>query len=373
MNLNELDFFLKKNTIPKIKRNPKTFLGIAKQPHYENVLSNIYAFYFNAEEEHNLKDLFIVSLHEIITSKTSKDVTFTNNFEIETEYSTKKGGRIDLLLSTDDEAIIIENKVYHLLNNDLNDYWNTIKTIDDNKVGIILSLRNISDTGHKHFINITHLELLKKVMENIGGYLLKANDKYLIFLKDLYQNITNLSKSFMEKKDLEFYFKNQEEINQIAKFKFDVRDHIANEVENACDRANEEFKLYKSKGNLNKRLRYFLSPNNKNLMFTVIYDKLLTDDKELKIIIELQKSALKDKKRYEDISFSIEEKSLLNETFQENKNKAYAHFAVKKYTLVEDEIINLSDFIVEKIEEDKLLSIYRKLDVLLRNKVIELV
>ena len=39
-NIKELEAFLQKVAIPKIKASPKTFLGIAKQPHYENVLSN---------------------------------------------------------------------------------------------------------------------------------------------------------------------------------------------------------------------------------------------------------------------------------------------------------------------------------------------
>ena len=52
MLLSTLQEFLYQEKIPKIKKRPKTFLGIAKQPHYENVLSNIYAFFFDIKEEH---------------------------------------------------------------------------------------------------------------------------------------------------------------------------------------------------------------------------------------------------------------------------------------------------------------------------------
>ncbi|WMN06118.1 hypothetical protein QYS48_31660 [Marivirga arenosa] len=41
---NDLSDFLKSNEIPSVKQQPKTFLEIARQPHYENVISNIYAF-----------------------------------------------------------------------------------------------------------------------------------------------------------------------------------------------------------------------------------------------------------------------------------------------------------------------------------------
>lgn len=52
LNLEHLETFLKNHDIPEIKENPLTFLDIAKQPHYENVLSNIYAFYFEPNQEH---------------------------------------------------------------------------------------------------------------------------------------------------------------------------------------------------------------------------------------------------------------------------------------------------------------------------------
>ena len=66
VDLLQLQSFLNQNEIPIIKSKPKTFLGIAKQPHYENVLSNIYAFYFDVNEVHQFKDLFIKSLLELI-------------------------------------------------------------------------------------------------------------------------------------------------------------------------------------------------------------------------------------------------------------------------------------------------------------------
>lgn len=173
----------------------------------------------------------------------------------------------------------------------------------------------------------------------------------------------------MEEKDLEFYFKNQQKINQIAKFKFSVRDHIANEVEKVCDTSNDGFKLYKSKGNLNKRLRYFLSPQNNELMITIVYDGLLTADKNMHIMVELKGATLKNKSQYNTIDFSSEEKEILVEGFENNPNNSWAHFAAVPYILEEHEILNLSGFIHEKLEDDNLLSVYRKLnDYLLAKK-----
>jgi hypothetical protein len=367
MNIQVLEDFLDHNVIPKIKKRPKTFLGIAKQPHYENVMSNIYAFYFKVEEVHGMHDLFITSLLEIINESklgSIKKVNEISDFEVETEVSTKKGGRIDLLLSSQDHAIIIENKVYHTLNNDLEDYWTSTKVsnaLEENKIGIVLSLNKLSVT-HKQFINITHLELLKKVIQNLGHYVMEAKDQYVVFLKDFYQNSINLSKSEMDSKELKFYFDNQPKIIEVKDFHFAVRTHISNQVEQACELVDEDLQIQTSKGEGNKRLRFFLSPKNKNLMITVFFEKLLTPEKRLILIVELKDGLLKNKEQYRKIAFTPEEELILIPGFYTDSNLKWCHFAVASYILNENEVSNLSQFIVEKLEKDQLLSVYRKLN-----------
>jgi hypothetical protein len=367
MNLIALEDFLDHNVIPKIKKRPKTFLGIAKQPHYENVMSNIYAFYFKVEEVHGMQDLFINSLLEIINESrlgSLKKVNEINDFGVETEVSTKKGGRIDLLLSSQDHAIIIENKVYHTLNNNLEDYWNSIKVTDnkeDNKIGIVLSLNKLNVT-HKHFINITHLELLKRVIQNLGYYVMEAKDQYVVFLKDFYQNSINLSKSEMDSKELKFYFDNQPKIIEVKDFHFAVRTHISNQVEQACELVDEDLQLPTSKGEVNKRLRFYLSPKNKNLMITVFFEKLLTPEKRLILIVELKDGLLKNKEQYHKIAFTPAEELIIIPSFYMDGNSKWCHFAVVSYILNENEVSNLAQFIVEKLERDQLLSVYRKLN-----------
>jgi hypothetical protein len=367
MNIQVLEDFLDYNVIPKIKKRPKTFLGIAKQPHYENVMSNIYAFYFKVEEVHGMQDLFVNSLLEIINESkfgSLKKVNEINDFEVETEVSTSKGGRIDLLLSSQDHAIIIENKVYHTLNNDLEDYWTSTKVtnaIEDNKIGIVLSLNKLNVT-HKHFINITHLEFLKRVIQNLGHYVMEAKDMYIVFLKDFYQNSINLSKSEMDSKELKFYFDNQPKIIEVKDFHFAVRTHITNQVEQACELVDEDLQLPTSKGEGNKRLRFFLSSKNKNLMITVFFEKLLTPEKRLILIVELKDGLLKNKEQYRKIAFSPEEELIIIPAFYTDGNSKWCHFAVASYILNENEVSNLAQFIVEKLEKDQLLSVYRKLN-----------
>lgn len=375
--LEALQTFLNEVTIPAIRKQPKTFLGIAKQPHYENVISNIYAFFFDVNEAHKMSDLFLISLLEILRDKRGKLTdTFDSflDFRVSTEQSTKKGGRIDLLLACPTHAIIIENKVYHELNNDLEDYWESIivdHSNDCNKLGIVLSL-NPMHTNNQCFINITHLDLMSRVIQNLGTYLMNAQDKYVFYLKDFYQNIINISKSQMNTKELQFYYNNQQKIEDIRKFNFAVRTHIANEVDKVCNILEGNLKLVipPQGSKNNKRLRYFQSAKNPNLMITVVFDGLLTSKQGIYLIVELKNNLLKDKTKYVAIPFTDEEKNLLKQEFYATpSNQTWAHFAVAFYNLNTSEVSDLGNYIAQKLEHDGLMSIFSKIEKLVESKI----
>lgn len=365
INLQILQAFLNQNDIPVIKGKPKTFLGIAKQPHYENVLSNIYAFYFDTNEVHKLKDLFIKSLLELINAsplaKEGVVLESFSNYEIITEYGTVNQKRIDILLQNIEQAIIIENKVYHELNNDLKEYYNEINVAT--KIGIVLSLYPISDIKHHRFINITHLQFVTKVLQNLGNYILDANDKYVVFLKDFCQNIINLSHPVMEKENIEFYYKNQEKINQLATFKYNLRKHIVAQIVEAGNRLDGVSKYEPRINSMHdKRLVYYISNKHKDLMFTVVYENLLKEEKGMYIAVEMVGTLLKDRSIYHQIEFTEEEQRFTFAEHFRTTNEGWSHFAVVHYHPTDAEVSNLSQFILDKLKEDHLLSIFHKLN-----------
>ncbi|MBI9063878.1 MAG: PD-(D/E)XK nuclease family protein [Marinilabiliaceae bacterium] len=363
MNVNKIKDFLKSTKIPKVFDKPKTFLDIARQPHYENVLSNLYAFYLNKEEEHGFGSLFIDSLMEIIEeSDLGKNIEldFSDTFSIETEYPTKSDGRIDLLIANEEHAIIIENKIYHKLINNLNDYWDSIDYSDENKIGIIVSLHPINNINHQSFINITHIDLWLRVMKNIGNHVVHANEKYLVFLKDIYQNIINLSANTMKEKDLEFYYDNCDKIKEVTQFSDAFNKYLTDEVEKAMKNLDQEFKQRKSNG-----LRYLSSPNNKDLVIFIDIDNLKKDDKSLSIIVELQNNAIEVCRNIEKSSFTTAELKTIDQDFFSKKkieDNEYPFAGQWDYELCIDQIGDLSSFITNQIEEDHLLSIFEKLD-----------
>lgn len=353
--------------MPRVGGRPKTFLSIAKQPHYENVWSNIYAFYFRCKEAHQLNDVFIKSLVNLINEKLaqtqgSDPFYLLEQYEVETEVSTDRKGRIDLLLYNAEQAIIIENKVFHHLANDLEDYWNSVlKEVNDTrfKIGVILSLYPISkdqyanDEFREKFINITHLELVSEIKKSRPVSTKNKENKYLVFLDDFIQNIINMSKPVMEEKDVTFYLKNQQKINEVVKFNKAVNQHVVSEVENAGLRLdNYRLDSVRNKFN-NKRLRHYVSKVNPDLMFTIIFDGLLKAN-ELIIIIDVKNELLKKhKEMLLGISPSGEYKNILDPTFKEDTANSWAHFAIARYKLKSpNEYARLADAILTKLEND---------------------
>ncbi len=373
MGLYQLQTFLDYNPIPKIKKKPKTFLGIAKQPHYENVLSNIYAFYFKTWEEHGTSNLFIKSLIACIKDSKIKNKDFSKfkKFKVKTEYPTIKNGRVDLLLYNQNVAIIIESKVYHYLDNDLDDYWDSVQLDTDaitSKIRIILSLKPISKDQYqqyncaKEFINITHLQLMKEVSKNLSQYENDSNQKHIYFIKGFNQNISNISRPVMSKENINFYVDNKTKINQLVNFKYEFKKHVIAEVENAGNGLeNVNVVLSKYKPNAD-RLRHYESTKNPELVYTIVFEDLLQDKNILHIIVEPRGNTLKNGAIFKTIEFEPAEKEILKETFYNETNNGWAHFAWKAYELTSENIANLASFIQGKIKDDHFESIMQKLE-----------
>jgi hypothetical protein len=212
--------------IPKLERK-RNFLEISGYPHFENVSSNILKFYFHSEAEHNLKDLFLKSLFALIYEKVKETEKVTSKIDekliiegdyyacldVETEKVTSKRNRLDLLIETENFIIGIENKIYHSIDeNPLDDYSELIES-EVNKKGknhsykLVLSLNRIKDQKIQDngFINITHLELVSKVEEYLGTYIVDANSDYLLFLKNYIINIKRMSGQIKENNKMNIF------------------------------------------------------------------------------------------------------------------------------------------------------------------------
>ena len=121
------DWLRGQNKMPRKIVRKETFMDIAGIKHLENHWSFIYLYFFNPKGSHGLSRLFVDTLQHLICVGSGLAPLSMDTFSVVREDAVpdEKGNmkRIDLLLQNDDEAIIIENKVYAKLNNRLDLYW----------------------------------------------------------------------------------------------------------------------------------------------------------------------------------------------------------------------------------------------------------
>lgn len=365
MKLDELQDFLDTAQIPVFKKKPKTFLEIARQPHYEIVISNIYAFYLDPTEEHGLGDLFINSLVTCLNAKRENDwIEDFTDFEIHTEYSTKKG-RIDILLLSSDSAIIIENKIYHHLNNNLQEYSDYVRKEIGNKdavYGLVLGLKEFNPK-EENFVSLTHKELLSKVFQHLGEYVLDASEKYVTFLKDFYQNIINLSEKKMNEQNLAFYLKNKKEISDLVQLKAQFKDYVKEEVKKACSSFNDlDFETVRANSEMENHYRRYNSRRFSKLSIKVAFSRLFTNDQEIKLYIEASGSILKQvKEHFDEIIMELPDGFQLDHGVK-NTSKSLYNLYEHGIVLNANDISNLSEVIVEHIDKLKIYEAFKRIN-----------
>jgi len=232
--MNEFETLLQDfEKIPKIKEVVPTIMEIAGFPHYENVCSNILAYYFETKNPHGMKNLLLKSLLECLDSDLSERFIETSVVRREEPTSNKK--RIDIIIEADDFVIAIENKIYAGMYNDLEEYS---RHIDERyvskikKMKIVLSMKREFNYEHPSgFLNVTYDEFINRIKLNFGEYILLSDSKSTIFLFDFLLTILNLSKTeTMNQAVLDFFNQNRQSIESLIEEKNNLQSHLANKV-----------------------------------------------------------------------------------------------------------------------------------------------
>jgi len=219
--------------IPKIKSSNPTLIEIAGFPHYENVCSNILAYYFETQNPHGLSNLLLKSLVDCLS-----DIELYEIFEtvdVRREEPTANRKRLDIIIETEDLVIGIENKIYAALYNDLDNYsahLNKVYASKKNILKVVLSLSSTFSGVHPSgFVNITYHTFIQSIKKNIGSYVINGDSKAIIFLLDFMNTIENLTKpETMNTETLEFFNNNQEAINNLLEERNKLQQYIANKV-----------------------------------------------------------------------------------------------------------------------------------------------
>lgn len=198
------------SVLPHAKQN-LTFMEVSGYPHYENVCSNILGFYLDPRQQHGLQDLFISAIFQI-----TKHTCSTNVQRVQREFGTE-GGRLDLLVEGDEFILAIENKIFHWLANDLNDYAKAVNLRGNRtkqQIKIVLGLSEIHDARllRGGFVSCTYAQLWEAIKGLLGSYIAEASPKWVTYLLDFIETTTNLAGANMELKETDRFFIQHEEI-----------------------------------------------------------------------------------------------------------------------------------------------------------------
>lgn len=255
--------------------NEKTIMSIAGISHLENIWSNLYAFFLDERESHGLGTLFLKSLEHIIKKYTEKSVSLSGSI-IKREQTTIGGNRIDILIEAPRVTVLIENKVHHQLDNDLDDYWLSIPRANENKIGIVLTLTHIN-VCHPCYFNVTHLELVKEIEFRLISNKISPNSKAMILLNDFISNVKQVSKK-MNEDNVKFYLENRIQINTIHSVVSEYRDWLQSVfTDRAFIRSLGDFSLVHNDwiGSKHRFAMYkILDGKNGELVITVFYEWL---------------------------------------------------------------------------------------------------
>jgi hypothetical protein len=153
-------------------------MEVSGYPHYENVTSNMLAFLFDPDEEHELRDLM---LRAFLRMAGHADIAEIGSVRIVREECTDSGNRIDLLIDAETFTICIENKIFAATNNDLGDYAKHLRRYSANKSVVVKALLGVKpyDEGQlgAGFRGFTYPQFWRHVRSLLGEYSASADPK----------------------------------------------------------------------------------------------------------------------------------------------------------------------------------------------------
>ena len=225
--------------VPMRPQRPPTIIEIGGNPHYENVCSNILAFFLDPDKPHGLGTLFLEALAEagqIVDKEGLMDGV------VEREVVTEARKRIDILVLSDSHAVLIENKIFAALDNPWPEYAAFLEEKQQpHKHKFLLTLTR-TDTGEKQgFRNITYRELVDRIRGLLGNYAADANTRYLTFMLDFLNTLDNLrGEKVVNEEFLKFLTANRADTEDFLKVCENVKREFKSKIDTLYERLTAE-------------------------------------------------------------------------------------------------------------------------------------
>ena len=345
VDFNHLNNFLKMSEEILTVQEHIGFLDVIKKTTSETINSNIYAHFLSCDEE-EIKHTFLNALLSIIEEKTQLKIQLSDT-EIRTEFPTSTG-RIDVVIRDliNQSHILIENKIYHHLDNDLKEYWNFIKVSDSKKRGVLLTLEphTIPKEVKGKFINITHWEWISKVKALIDFSAIQKTN-YKVYLTDFFETIEQLTNTYTMNDSARFYFENAKQINAASHTKQEGHKFL-----------NEQYNLIAAKlglqafGNELEWKNFWDETNRIDTYFTIVAENIVSG-KELSysIIIELYRE---DIKKIDELDNKFKTHHQYQKLDKGKTTTTECHYLIKNYKITLDEFENFANNVVGNIKKD---------------------
>lgn len=284
--LNSLQILLDEFSPSKVK-DIQTVFDISSYPHYEDVISNWYAWFMDEGKGHPFAPLFFEALFAAVLEKhpSQKDkldaFRSTEFWSVRREMPTGQGF-LDFFISNElvgenetpkGNVILIENKIRSGVQNNLDDYYESCASDPDHTLALLLTIREM-ESPNKLFLNITHMDWISAIEDRLGKYVRDASSQQLSYLKEFMINLRKESMSAADNHDFVFYIKNAEKIEQLKELSDEFHKYLADRIRSASNTDPWTF------GSLLPKGGFSMSANEGRLMLyfytSSIYDSKVT-------------------------------------------------------------------------------------------------
>lgn len=222
----------------------------------EKTSTRILSFFFDTTREHNMKDFFIRSFVEAAGDEYKG---FPSRYECKKEFCTSNGKYIDILLMNKKCNIVIENKIYADLYNDLNEYY---KTASSNLCGKPETVKGYVlspfDMQYKidekkegtRFKSVNYTKFIDRLEKNYCDYeKISRETKYTILYEDFIKNMRSLEEKNMNV-DVNLWNKYIEVYKNLDKLRVDILNNKIKKISENLEselKGNKKFKDIKIK------------------------------------------------------------------------------------------------------------------------------
>lgn len=198
-------------SLRKIGRSSPTLFEIIGLPHYESVYSKLLAFFLDPLAPHGLGTVVLESLLD-------ETVILSGDIKVECEVQTHTAKRLDIVISSDNHIIAIENKIYHQANNPFFDYSDYLHKVAGSRklTKIILSLHPVTEGKEFGFNNILYSDFINRLRSRVGAVITTGNMRYVIYLFDMLETIENLQRGIsMDNDKLGFFREHRAQLEEL--------------------------------------------------------------------------------------------------------------------------------------------------------------